>query len=182
MIIPLMTEDQRNAARRKSLLDHIRLLERRYSEPERHEAVKLLKELLFKIPVGRDDLQTEVRIQEVDNRIPPQDINIEEGILARCLMNDTEDALERLAPDDFYRTGHQKIFKTILALVAQKQPVDLRTVVSAMRDKGELEEIGGAAYIARLTDEIPLPVSSAVARIILFNALDALSFGSSKIR
>jgi replicative DNA helicase len=93
------------------------------------------------------------------NRIPPQDIDLEEGILARCLMNDTEDALEHLTPDDFYRTGHKKIFKTVLDLVAKKQPVDLLSVTSAMRDKGELEEIGGAAYLAKLTDEVPLPVS-----------------------
>ena len=93
------------------------------------------------------------------NRIPPQDIEIEEGILARCLMNDTDDALERLTPDDFYRTAHRKIFKTIRDLVAKKQPIDLPSLTSALRDRGELEQVGGAAYLAKLTDEVPLPVS-----------------------
>jgi hypothetical protein len=43
------------AARRKSLIDHIRLLERRYSEPARREAVALLKDRLARISETRGD-------------------------------------------------------------------------------------------------------------------------------
>jgi replicative DNA helicase len=93
------------------------------------------------------------------NCIPPQSIEVEKGILARCLMNDTDDSVELLTLEDFYRTAHQKIFSVILDLVAKKQPVDLISVTEALRDKGQLEEIGGASYLAKLTDEIPLPVS-----------------------
>jgi len=93
------------------------------------------------------------------NYLPPQNIEIEEAILARCLLNDTEDAVELLKPDDFYRSAHQKIFSTIKDLTHNKQPVVLLSVTNALRDKGELEEIGGASYLATLTNEIPISVS-----------------------
>jgi replicative DNA helicase len=93
------------------------------------------------------------------DRLPPQAIDAEEGILSRCLMNDAEDAVELLKADDFYRTAHQKIFSTILELFWKKQPTDLISVTNALKDKGWIEEIGGAHYLAKLTNEIPLPVS-----------------------
>ena len=93
------------------------------------------------------------------NRIPPQALEVEEGLLARCLMNDIEDAVELLTPEDYYRTAHQKIFSAVLDLAAKKQPVDLNSVVNNLRDKGQLEEIGGASYLAKLINEIPLPSS-----------------------
>ena len=93
------------------------------------------------------------------NHLPPQNIEVEEAILARCLLNDTEDAVELLKPDDFYRTAHGKIFSIILDLTHKKQPVDLLSVTNSLRDKGQLEEIGGAAYLASLTNETPLAVS-----------------------
>jgi len=36
------------------------------------------------------------------DHLPPQNIEAEQAILARCLLNDTEDAIELLTPDDFY--------------------------------------------------------------------------------
>jgi len=93
------------------------------------------------------------------NHLPPQDLEVEAAILARCLLNDTEDAVELLKPDDFYRTSHIKIFSAILDLTHTKKPVDLLTVTDALRNKGQLEEIGGAAYLASLNNETPLAVS-----------------------
>ena len=46
MIKPFMAQDEEWAVRRKNLRDHIRLLEGRYSEPERREAIAALRERL----------------------------------------------------------------------------------------------------------------------------------------
>ena len=49
------------------------------------------------------------------DRLPPQDIQTEQSILASCLL-DTDAltvALDILVPEDFYPTKHQNIFKTI---------------------------------------------------------------------
>ena len=64
MIMPFMTQDQRNAARRKTLMDHIRLLKQRYPEPEGQSSVRLLKQLLSRIPIEKNELQTEQKIQK----------------------------------------------------------------------------------------------------------------------
>ena len=88
--------------------------------------------------------------------LPPQNIEAEQAILARCLLNHTEDVFDLLTPDDFYRTAHSKIFSIILDLIHKKQPVDLISVSNALRDKGQLEDIGGAAYLSILTDQTPM--------------------------
>lgn len=93
------------------------------------------------------------------DHLPPQNIEVEQAVLARCLLNDTQDAFELLTPDDFYRTSHGKIFSIILDLIHKKQPVDLISVSNALRDKGQLEDIGGAAYLSTLTTEIPMATS-----------------------
>jgi len=96
---------------------------------------------------------------QTKNHLPPQNLEVEEAILARCLLNDTEDAVELLTQSDFYKTAHQKIFSTVKDLSHNKQQVDLLTVTDALRNKGQLEEIGGAAYLASLANETPLPVN-----------------------
>lgn len=51
MIRPLMTKTEKLMARRKNLKDHIGLLEKRYPESERQEAVNLLEILLFRLKI-----------------------------------------------------------------------------------------------------------------------------------
>ena len=63
MIRPFITRAQRNAARRKSLLDHIKQIELRHAKLKRHGSVELLKKLLSQIPKEKDDLQAKPKIQ-----------------------------------------------------------------------------------------------------------------------
>jgi replicative DNA helicase len=49
---------------------------------------------------------------------------------------------------DFYKTAHKIIFTAIETLYAKSEPVDLVTLSNRLREKGELEKIGGAAYLA----------------------------------
>jgi len=66
-------------------------------------------------------------------KIPAQLIEIEESILAACLLfpEMRSEALELLTPDDFYKPTHAKIFKTITGL-AKNDTVDLLTVSAAL--------------------------------------------------
>lgn len=89
--------------------------------------------------------------------IPPQAIELEESVLSSCFVGHSEKVIELLKPDDFYRSAHQTIFSTISDLTRQKIQADLPSVVSALRDAGKLEEVGGASYLSRLIDEIPTP-------------------------
>jgi replicative DNA helicase len=102
-------------------------------------------------------------------KLPPQSIEAEESILSAILLENSTllDVLEILTPDDFYRTAHQRIFTAIEILFRKAEPVDLITMTNALREANQLEEIGGAAYLARLVDTVPSAINVAhYARIV----------------
>ena len=94
-------------------------------------------------------------------KLPPQSIEAEESIISAILLDNGTllDVLEILAPEHFYRTAHQKIFAGISELFSKAEPVDLVTLTNVLRDNNQLEEIGGAAYLARIVDTVPSAVN-----------------------
>jgi replicative DNA helicase len=94
-------------------------------------------------------------------KLPPQSIEAEESIISAILLDNGTllDVLEILTPEHFYRTAHQKIFAAIGELFSKAEPVDLVTLTNVLRDKNQLEEIGGAAYLARIVDTVPSAVN-----------------------
>ncbi|OQX62417.1 MAG: replicative DNA helicase [Desulfococcus sp. 4484_241] len=93
------------------------------------------------------------------HNLPPQNIEAEESILSSILIDPDSsalfDVLEVLSPEDFYKSAHQKIFSAVVRLVEKNEPVDLVTVKNALLESDELEEVGGAAFLARLVDSVP---------------------------
>jgi replicative DNA helicase len=96
-------------------------------------------------------------------KLPPHSIEAEESILSAILMDSGAliDIMDIVAADDFYRTAHRKIFGAVTHLFNKNEPIDLVTLSTRLRDLGQLEEIGGATYLARLMDTVPLAVDPA---------------------
>jgi replicative DNA helicase len=94
--------------------------------------------------------------------LPPQNIEAEESLLSAILVDNTAllEVVEILAPQDFYRTAHQKIFAAISDLFNRGEPIDLVTLANGLKEKGHLEGVGGAAYLARLVDTVPMAVNA----------------------
>lgn len=94
--------------------------------------------------------------------VPPQSLEAEESILSAILIDNEAllDILEKLSPADFYRSSHQKIFTAISELFSRNEPVDLVTLTNILRERGWLEEIGGATYLANLVDTVPFAVNA----------------------
>ncbi len=119
------------------------------------------------------------------NRTPPHDIDAEESVLSAIFINNQNlfDIMEVLTPDDFYKGAHKKIFRVILELAAKEEPADLVTVANALKEKGELEGIGGAAFLSSISDSAPVAVNAVhYAKIIRGKAtLRQLIDASSKI-
>ena len=94
-------------------------------------------------------------------RLPPQNIEAEESVLASCLLypEDCEKIIELLRPEYFYKTAHQKIFSAINELSNQKIPIDLISLANKLKSLNQLEEIGGATYLVTLTENIPVSTS-----------------------
>jgi replicative DNA helicase len=94
--------------------------------------------------------------------LPPQNIEAEEAILSAILVDNDAllDVIETLAVADFYRTAHQKIYAAIVDLFDKAEPVDLVTLANKLKENGQLEEVGGASYLSRLVDAVPLAVNA----------------------
>ena len=94
--------------------------------------------------------------------LPPQSIDAEEAILSAILLDNSSllDVVEILSPDDFYKLAHQKAFAAIKDLFDKSEPVDLVTLANRLREKGQIEEVGGAAYLARIVDSAPMAVNA----------------------
>ncbi len=94
--------------------------------------------------------------------LPPQNIEAEESLISAILIDNNTllDVIEILAPEDFYRTAHQKIYAAITDLFNKAEPIDLVTLANKLKEKGHLEEIGSASYLARLVDTVPLAVNA----------------------
>jgi replicative DNA helicase len=90
-------------------------------------------------------------------RVPPNDLDAEAAVLCAMLMDPTVlDALDgAITPADFYSDANRAIFQEALSLRGIGQPVDALTVMSALRDAGKLERIGGAPYLAQISDATP---------------------------
>jgi replicative DNA helicase len=102
-------------------------------------------------------------------KLPPQNIDAEESIISAVLMDNNTlfDILDILRPEDFYRTAHQKIFEAFAVMSDNGDPVDLVTLAEYLRNKNQLEAVGGAVYLAKLVDTAPVPANAVdYARII----------------
>ena len=93
-------------------------------------------------------------------KIPPQNLEIERSLLAGCLLS--ADILDTVTDQvnlfDFYRQTHQTIFKAILGLVDEGEPVDLLTINARLQTANALDAVGGSAYLSVIVD-MPIPLS-----------------------
>ena len=107
-------------------------------------------------------------------KILPHNIDAEQSVLGSLLLdNETVPQVARLiSADDFYLEAHRQIYMAILELEEAGQPVDFVTLTNKLRDKGELEKIGGATYAASLANIVPTPANvEYYARIVNEKAL-----------
>ncbi|MFB6453742.1 replicative DNA helicase [Chitinophaga sp. Hz27] len=91
--------------------------------------------------------------------LPPQQTSMEKAILGAILLEkDAFDTVsEILRPEAFYVEAHSKIFACMQAM-AGNVPLDIMTLMEAMKKRGELESIGGPFVLMELTNDV---VSSA---------------------
>ncbi|CAA9480561.1 MAG: Replicative DNA helicase (DnaB), partial [uncultured Solirubrobacteraceae bacterium] len=90
-------------------------------------------------------------------RQPPYAAEAEQAVLAAMLID--ADAIMRAAEhvDDtmFYREGHRRIFRAMIAVTERGDVVDPLTLADELGRRGELEASGGRDYIGYLVDAVP---------------------------
>ena len=106
----------------------------------------------------------------VYGKVPPQAKELEEAVLGAVMLEKGafDVIVEILKPGCFYVEAHQLIFSTMQSLANKSQPIDILTVVEELRTKEELDTVGGAYYLTRLTNAVVSSANiEAHARIIL---------------
>jgi replicative DNA helicase len=92
----------------------------------------------------------------VYGKVPPQAKELEEVILGAIMLE--KEALDKVSeflhPECFYMEAHQRIYKAMVGLSSANEPIDLMTVVAALKSAEDLEAVGGPYYIATLTNSV----------------------------
>jgi replicative DNA helicase len=99
----------------------------------------------------------------------PANIDAEKTILGAILLDNAahSEAAERLEPDDFSLDSHKRIFLRMSELMNEQRAVDIVTLANELARAKEIESIGGVAYLASLTEGLPMrPVIEDYIRIV----------------
>ncbi|WP_367670435.1 replicative DNA helicase [Sodalis-like secondary symbiont of Drepanosiphum platanoidis] len=90
-------------------------------------------------------------------KIPPYSLEAEQSILGGLMLdnNKWDEVIERIKSNDFFNRPHQIIFNEMKILLEINQPIDLITLSESLEQKGILNPVGGFAYLAELSKNIP---------------------------
>jgi replicative DNA helicase len=92
--------------------------------------------------------------------LPPHSTEAEQGVLGCIFLEPSEgigDCIEKLrgGSETFYDLRHRTIYEVCVELYSASIPVELITVQQKLRERGQLEAVGGLAYLASLPDVVP---------------------------
>ncbi len=95
-------------------------------------------------------------LTEIAGTVPPQAVELEEAVLG-ALMLDKDSIVtvqEFISPEAFYDPVHKMVYNAIEELSRELKPIDLYTVTEKLKAEGKLKEVGGAPYLAQLTQKV----------------------------
>jgi len=106
----------------------------------------------------------------MQEKIQPQNIEAEQSVLGSMMMS--KDAISliagKLRPDHFYKPAHVHIYKAIINLYKDNEPIDLITVSNELSKKDSLEKAGGRSYLADVLDSVPTAANATKYAEIVF--------------
>jgi replicative DNA helicase len=90
-------------------------------------------------------------------RTLPHNLEAEKSVLGAILIQNEafNHAVELIDSRDFFRDAHRRIFERMITLSERGDPIDFVTLKEELSRGGELDEVGGPAYIASLADGVP---------------------------
>jgi hypothetical protein len=130
----------------------------------------------------------EIRQNKIE-RIPPHCIDAECSVLGSILLdNDSYHKIAgKLRGEYFYKEAHRHIFLSMKYMIEHNEVVDYLTLCDLLKRQDILDNVGGAAYITKLTDEVPsaaniehyarIVAKDAFTRRIISKALEVVDAG-----
>lgn len=90
-------------------------------------------------------------------KVPPHSIEAEKSTLGSILMDQESliKVVDIISPEDFYVPSHEIIFHAIMSLFNKRVNIDVITVSAFLQDHNQIENVGGAAYLTELVEEVP---------------------------
>lgn len=90
-------------------------------------------------------------------KVPPHSIEAEQSVLGGLMLDNErwDDVAERVVADDFYTRPHRHIFTEMARLQESGSPIDLITLAESLERQGQLDSVGGFAYLAELSKNTP---------------------------
>ena len=109
--------------------------------------------------MDKNSLKNSQNISEfgIPEKLPPQSIEMEQCLLGALMLD--KDAIIKVADflqiRDFYKGTHQKIYEIMLGLFEKGEPIDVLSVSQKLKEKEQIEEIGGTSYLTELINSVP---------------------------
>ncbi len=95
--------------------------------------------------------------QGLKDKVPPQNLEAEQAVLGAMLLDwsSVNNIVSMLQSDRFFSYQNQLIFEAMISLFTQNVHGDVLTLINELTKTNKLQEAGGAAYIASLSDTVP---------------------------
>lgn len=92
-------------------------------------------------------------------RVPPQSLESERALLGALLLKPDviHDVADSIRPDSFYAEKHRLIYENMRELSERGEPIDILSLTERLQANGQLERVGGRAYVAELAGSAPSP-------------------------
>jgi len=90
-------------------------------------------------------------------RVPPQNIDSEKALLGSIMLKPESiyDVMDIVDAESFYSEKHRIIWKAIMDLFGKHEPIDLLSLSSRLKEKKQLDQIGGSTYLTELVNSVP---------------------------
>ena len=96
-------------------------------------------------------------------KIPPQNLEAEKALLGSILIRCEvmHDIVDTIKDESFYTTPHRIIWNTLLELHGKSTPIDLLSVSARLKEKSQLDQVGGMSYLTELINVVPSSTNAA---------------------
>lgn len=101
--------------------------------------------------------EVSLNINQLPDKLPPQSIEAERCILGSLMIDKSAilRVVDFLGSRDFYKGTHQGIYQSMVELFEKGEPIDLLSVSNRLKEKDQLEVIGGNSYLTELINSVP---------------------------
>ncbi len=90
-------------------------------------------------------------------RVPPQNVDSEKALLGSIMLRSEVifDILDIISDECFYSEKHRLIYRAMIDLFSKKEPIDLLTLATKLKEHNQLDQIGGNDFLSELANAVP---------------------------